>query len=78
MTLRVITAQRKGHGRQGPGRDNITDGVPKGRKVERRQRTLQESSNGIRNRDLREQLSLGSKRAFNKTARKTLGLEVAK
>jgi hypothetical protein len=78
MTRRAITAQRKGHGRRGPGEDNIASGVPKERKLERRKRTLQESSNGIRDRDLKEQLRLGSKRTFNKTVRKTFGLEVTK
>jgi hypothetical protein len=33
MTRRAITAQRTGHGRQGPGRDSIANGVPKGRKL---------------------------------------------
>jgi hypothetical protein len=34
--------------------------------------------NGMRNRGLNEQLRLGRKRVFNRTVRRTLGLEVAK
>jgi hypothetical protein len=78
MTHHVIPALCKGHGRQGPGRDNVARKIPKRRMLERSQRTCQEGSNGIRVQDLKEQLLLGSKRAFNKNVRKTFGMEVAK
>jgi hypothetical protein len=74
MTRCAIPAPRKGHDRQGPGRDNVARGVPKGRTLKRRQRMCQECSNGISNHDLKGQLCLGSKMAFKKTFR----LEVAK
>jgi hypothetical protein len=78
MTCRAIPAPRKGHGRQGSSGDNVARGASKGRTLERRQWTRQESSNGIRDRDLKEQLCQGSKKAFKKTFRKTVELEVAK
>jgi hypothetical protein len=38
MTRRAITAQRMGHGRQGPGRDNVARGTSKGWKFGKRRR----------------------------------------
>jgi hypothetical protein len=58
--------------------DIVARGAPKGWTLERRQWTCQECSSGIRDRDLKEQLHLGSQRAFNKTVRKTVELEVIK
>jgi hypothetical protein len=46
--------------------------------LERIQWTPLEGSNGIRDRDIKEQLHLGSKRAVNKTVRKIFGLELVK
>jgi hypothetical protein len=53
MTRRVIPVPRKGHGGQGPGRDIVARGTPKGRTLERRQRTHQEDNNGVRGPDLK-------------------------
>jgi hypothetical protein len=66
MTSHVIPALCKG-----PGRDSVAREAPKGWKLGRRQWTHQEGSSGIRDRDLKGQLLPGSKRAFNKTVRKT-------
>jgi hypothetical protein len=41
-------------------------------------RAQPECNNGIRNRDLKERLRLGSKGDINKTFRETLGVEIAK
>jgi hypothetical protein len=58
MTCCAIPVRCKEHGRQGPGRDNVARGAPKGRMLERRQWTRQESSNGIRDQHLKKQLHL--------------------
>jgi hypothetical protein len=63
---------------QGPGKDSVARGAPKGWTLEKNHRTCQGDSSGIRDRDLKEQVRLGSERAFNKTVRKTIGLEVMK
>jgi hypothetical protein len=78
MTLCAIPAPRKGHSHQGPGRDSVAKGAPKGQTLKRRLRMCQEGSSGIRDRDLKEQLRLRSKMEFNKTIRKTFGLEIAR
>jgi hypothetical protein len=49
LTNRVIPESRKGHGRQGPGRENVAKGAAKGRTFERRRRTRQECNTGIKN-----------------------------
>jgi hypothetical protein len=78
VTCRAIPAPRKGHGRQGPGKDNVVRGTPKGQTFKKRRWKGPECNNGIRDRGLKGQLRLGSKMAFNKTVRQTFGLEVAK
>jgi hypothetical protein len=78
MTRRAIPATHEGHGSQGPGKDNFARGVPKGRTFERRQRTRQDCSNEIRDRDLKEQLHLRKERRYRRFFRKTAELEVAK
>jgi hypothetical protein len=75
---RAVPAPRNGHGRQGPGKDDAVRGTPKGRTLERRRRARPEGNNDIRNRGLKQQLRLGSKKEFNKAVRQTLGLEVLK
>jgi hypothetical protein len=62
MNRLVIPAWRKGHGRQGPGRDNVARGAPKGGSLKKRQRTHQEGSNGIGDRDVKEKLPLRKER----------------
>jgi hypothetical protein len=54
MTRRAIPAPRMGHGRQGPGRDNVARGTLKGRTFGKRHRAQPEWNNGIRNRGLKE------------------------
>jgi hypothetical protein len=46
--------------------------------LKKRRLAQPECNNGIRDRDLKGQLRLGSKRAFNKTTRQAFGLEVVK
>jgi hypothetical protein len=67
MTLHAIPASRKGHGRQGPGRNNVMRGAPKGQTLERRQWMHQEGSNGLRGLDLQKQQEGTSGRIFRKT-----------
>jgi hypothetical protein len=52
-------------------RDTVAIEAPKGWTRGRRQRMLQEDSSGIRDRGLKGHLLPGSKRAVNKTVRKT-------
>jgi hypothetical protein len=78
MTRRAGVARCKGHCRQGQGKDSVVRGVPKGRTLGRRHQPKPECKNGIGNRGLRQQLHLGSKRAFNKIVRKSFGLEFVK
>jgi hypothetical protein len=59
-------------------KDDGVCGTPKGQTFEKRCQVQPECNNGIRDRGLKEQLHLGSKRAFNKTIRQTLALEVVK
>jgi hypothetical protein len=56
MTHHAFPAPHKGHGCQGPDKDSVGRGAPKGQTLEKRQWTCQECSNGIRDRDLEEQL----------------------
>jgi hypothetical protein len=58
-------------------KDDVVLGTPEGWMFEKRRRTQPKCKNGIRNRGLQEQLRLTSKRAFNKTVRQTLRLEIA-
>jgi hypothetical protein len=57
---------------------NVAQGTPKGRTFGKRRPARPECNNGIRNRDLRQQLRLASKGNVNETFRETLGLEIAK
>jgi hypothetical protein len=77
MTRRAIPAPRKGHGRQGPDKDDDVRGTRKGRAAERIRQT-QLKLNGIRDRGLKQQLRLGSKEKFYKALGQITGLEVAK
>jgi hypothetical protein len=63
LTRHAVPARRKGH-------------IHKGPTVEKRRWKGPECNNCIRNRDLREQLRLGSKTAFNKALGQTHELEV--
>jgi hypothetical protein len=58
MNQRAIPSWFKFHSRKGIGRDKVAKGTPKGRTIERGQRTRQEDSNGIKNRDIKEKLCL--------------------
>jgi hypothetical protein len=55
--------------------DNVARGVPKGRTLERRQRTHQDCSNGISDRDLKVHLYLRKERTSGRIFRKTAELE---
>jgi hypothetical protein len=75
MTRHVGVARPEGYCCQGHGRSNVVCGATKGRTLGRRYQPKLECKNGTRNRGLRQQLHLGSKRAFNKIVRKTFKLE---
>jgi hypothetical protein len=62
IARRAIPARRKGHVRQGYGQDSVARGAPKGRTLERKQRTRQEGRDGMRDRDVKEQLLLRKER----------------
>jgi hypothetical protein len=55
-------------------KDNVICGTPKGWTFKKRRWVQPECNNGIKDRGLKEQLHLGTKRVFNKTIRLTLGL----
>jgi hypothetical protein len=88
MTHRAGTARRKGRCHKGPTvdqrrrkyrtRDKVARGTSKGRTFGKRRRAQPECNNGVRNRDLKERLRLGSRRTFGRIFRKTVELEIAK
>jgi hypothetical protein len=78
LTRCTIPASRKGHGHQGPGRDNVARRALKGRTLEKGRRALPKRNSGIRDRGLRWELHLGSKETFYEALRQNIGLEVAK
>jgi hypothetical protein len=78
MSYRAIPAPYKQHSRQGLGRDNVARGTSRGWMLRKRCRAQPECINGIRDRDLQEQLCLRKKRAFGRILRKTIELEIAK
>jgi hypothetical protein len=69
MNRHAIPAPSKGHGRQGQSKDKAVQGNSKGQTFRKRRRPRPECNNGIRDRGLRQQLQLKSKRAFKKTIR---------
>jgi hypothetical protein len=78
MTCHAGVARHKGHGRRGQSKGNVVQGTRKGRSFGKRCRTQPECNNGIRHRDLKERLRLGSKGNVNETFRETLWQEIAK
>jgi hypothetical protein len=78
MTRRAVPAPRKGHGRQGPGKDNVVSGKPKGLTFENRRQARHKRNNGIRDRGLRRELCLGSKEIFYEALGQINRLEVVK
>jgi hypothetical protein len=76
MIHHAIPARHKGHGHQGPGRDSVARGAPGGRTLERRQQTRQEGSNGIRVRDVKEQLRLRKETTGSGIRRRSKGEEL--
>jgi hypothetical protein len=78
MTRRAGVTRCKGHGCKGQNKDDVGKRTQKGRTEEKRCWKDLEFKNGIRNQDLRQQLHLGSRRAFNKIIRMTFGLESMK
>jgi hypothetical protein len=57
----TVPAPRKGHDRQGLGKDNVVCGTPKGRTFEKRRWAQPKHNSGIRDRGLRRELRLGGK-----------------
>jgi hypothetical protein len=78
LTSIAIPAQSKGHSSQGPSKDDVAYGTPKGMMFNRRRRARPKQKNGMRDQSLKWQLLLGSKRAFNMTIRQAIELEVMK
>jgi hypothetical protein len=78
MTHCAIPATHKGHGHQGPGRDNVARGTLKGCIFGKRRWLQLECISGIRNRDLTEQLCLRKEKTFGRIFRMTVELEIAK
>jgi hypothetical protein len=78
MTRHAIPAPCKGHGRQGPDKDDVVRGTPKGRTFEKTRRARPKSNNGISNQRPRRELHLGSKETFYEGLRQIIGLEVTK
>jgi hypothetical protein len=78
MVRRAIPASLKEQGHQGPGKDNVIQGIRKGRTFGKMCRAQFECNIGISNRDLKERLCLGSKGDVNKAFREILGLKIAK
>jgi hypothetical protein len=78
MTRCALPAQLKGHRRQEQGKDNIVQGTREGRTIGRRSWATPECNNGIRNRDQKEWLRLGSERTSCRIFEKTIGLQIVK
>jgi hypothetical protein len=88
MTRRARVARRKRRGHKGLTVEQrrrkertwkiVARGTSKGRTSRKRCRAQPECNSGIRNRDLKERLLLGSRRTLNKTFRQTAGLEIVK
>jgi hypothetical protein len=64
MIRSAFPAPRKGHGRQGPGKDEVVRGSHKGRTFQKKFRARPKRSNGIRDRGLRREPHLGSNEIF--------------
>lgn len=56
--------------------NTVGRGASEGRTDEKKRSKCPECKNEIRDRGLIEELPLGSRRKFNKTIRKTIGLEI--
>jgi hypothetical protein len=93
ITRCAKVARHKGHGlqehshdglsveqglRKNETRNKFARGTRKGRTLGRRQLMRQEGTNGTRNRDIEEQLRLGSETTTSEFDRKTFGLEFVK
>jgi hypothetical protein len=78
MTRREGVARHNGRGRQGHGSDNVAPRTQKRPTFGRRRRAHPECDRGIRNRDFKEQLRLGSKRTSARIYRKAFVLEIVK
>jgi hypothetical protein len=69
MTCRAIPARCKGHSRQGQGQDNIARGTKKEQTLGKRHCVQPKDSNGIRDRDIKEQLHLRKERTTGNSIR---------
>jgi hypothetical protein len=76
MTRRAGLARRKGHCREGHGRNNVARGTLKTRTFGKRRRAKPEGTNGIRTRDLKEWPRLGSEKTSGGIYRKALRVEI--
>jgi hypothetical protein len=78
MTRRTVLSRRKGHCRQGQGKDKTVPRTQKGRAFEMRRRAKPEGINVITNQGFKEQLCLGKERTPGRIFGKTIGLEIVK
>jgi hypothetical protein len=78
MTCQAGIARCKGHGHQGPSKDNIAQGTQKGQTFRKGYQPKLECNTRIRNGDLKEHLRLGSERTIGGIYRKAIVLEMVK
>jgi hypothetical protein len=78
LTRSSVSASRKGHGCQGPGRDRVARRAPKGWTLKKRCQARPKRNKGIRDLGLRRELHLGSKETFYEALGQIIGLEVTK
>jgi hypothetical protein len=78
MTRGAIPELRKRHCYHGQSKDKAVPRTQKGRTFEKRRWAKPEGINGIRDRDLKEQLCLRKERTSDRILGKTIGLEIVK
>jgi hypothetical protein len=78
LILRVVPAIRKGNIQESPDRDRVGRGNPKVRTFVKKQRTSSEYNNGINGRRTREETRQRMWRTSDRTARKTIRLEIGR
>jgi hypothetical protein len=78
MIRRAIRAWRKGHCRQGQGKDKGVPRTQKGRAFAKNRRKKPVGINGIRDRDLKKQPCLRKERTSGRVFGKIIGLQIVR
>jgi hypothetical protein len=78
MTHHAIPALQKGHGHHGQGKDKAVPRTQKGQTFGMRRWVKPESTNGVRDRNLKEQLYLGNEGTSGRIFRESLVLGIMK